>query len=459
MTHEHNFTQGKIMAPLMKFALPVMLAMFLQALYGAVDLIIVGQFSDAVNVSAVSTGSQIIMTITLVVTGLSMGVTILTGQKIGEGRPEVAGHVVGSGIHLFILIGMLLTVIMVPGAGAVSALMQAPAEAFTETVQYVRISSAGFLFITAYNVLGSIFRGIGDSKMPLITVAIATVINIIGDLVFVAALHWGAGGAALATVIAQAVSVLLSFMIIRKRKLPFVMTKKDISFDRLNTAWILKLGIPVALQDLLVNISFLVILAIVNSMGVVYSAGLGVAEKLCMFIMLIPSSYMQSMSAFVAQNIGAEKPDRARKALLCGIGTSVIAGICMFWLGFFHGDLLSMIFTKDAGIVVQAFDYLKAYAIDALLTSFLFCFIGYFNGCGRTLFVMIQGLVGAFLVRIPVSYFMSLTDDPTLFKIGLATPCSTIVQIVLCAGFFIILLRKEKRGTPIEPEASENGNN
>jgi Na+-driven multidrug efflux pump len=181
-------------------------------------------------------------------------------------------------------------------------------------------------------------------------------------------------------------------------------------------------------------------------MGVVYSAGLGVAEKLCMFIMLIPSSYMQSMSAFVAQNIGASKPERARKALLCGIGTSLIAGVIMFWLGFFHGDMLSMIFTGDAEIVVQAWDYLKAYAIDAMLTSFLFCFIGYFNGCGRTLFVMIQGLIGAFLVRIPVSYLMSISADPDLFKIGLATPCSTLVQIIICGSVFMLLLHKEKRG-------------
>ena len=447
MTHEHNFTQGKIMAPLMKFALPVMLAMFLQALYGAIDLLVVGQFSDTVNVSAVSTGSQIIMTITMVITGLAMGVTILIGQKIGEGKPDVAGHVVGTGIYLFILIGIILTVIFVPGAGAVSTVMQAPAEAFTETVAYVRICSAGFIFITAYNVLGSIFRGIGDSKMPLITVVIATIINIAGDLIFVAVFHWGAGGAALATVLAQGVSVLLSIVIIKKRKLPFVMSKKDISLDKRNITMILKLGAPVALQDLLVSISFLVILAIINSMGVVYSAGLGIAEKICMFIMLIPSGYMQSMSAFVAQNIGAAKPDRARKALLCGVSTSFVAGVVMFWLSFFHGDILSMIFTKEADVIVQAFDYLKAYGIDTLLTCFLFCFIGYFNGCGKTLFVMVQGLIGAFLVRIPVSWVMSQTAEPTLFKIGLATPCSTIVQIILCVTCFIILLKKEKRGT------------
>ena len=444
MTQEQNFTQGKIAGPLLKFALPVLLAMFLQALYGAVDLWVVGRFSDAVDVSAVSTGSQIIQTVMVVVIGLAMGITILIGQRIGERKPDEAGKAVGNGIHLFIIVGIIMTVLMTAGSGVLATIMHAPEEAFRETVQYVRICSAGFIFITAYNVLGSIFRGIGDSKMPLITVVIATIVNIVGDLIFVAVFHWGAAGAAAATVLAQAVSVVLSFFFIKRRKLPFTMKKSDIRFDRYNSLMILKLGAPVALQDLLVGISFLVILAIVNSMGLVYSAGVGVAEKLCAFIMLIPSAYMQSMSAFVAQNIGAQKPDRARKALLCGIISSVIAGVAMFYVSFFHGDLLSMIFTKDMDIVVQAFDYLKAYGIDCLLTCFLFCFIGYFNGCGKTMFVMIQGLVGAFLIRIPVAWMISRTADPSLFEIGLATPTSTVIQIILCVTCFTIFLRREK---------------
>lgn len=444
MTQEQNFTQGRIAIPLFKFALPVLLAMFLQALYGAVDLLVVGLFSDAANLSAVGTGSQIIQTVLVVITGLSMGITILIGQRIGEGRPDDAGKAVGNGIHLFIIVGIILTVGMTLGSGLICTIMQAPEEAFTETVQYVRICSIGFIFLTAYNVLGSIFRGIGDSIMPLITVIIATVVNIVGDLLFVAVFHWGAAGAAAATVIAQAVSVLASFIFIKRRKLPFTIKKSDIRFDRKNSLTILKLGSPVALQDLLVGISFMVVLAIVNSMGVIYSAGLGIAEKLCMFIMLIPSAYMQSMSAFVAQNIGAAKPHRARKALLVGVVSSFAAGTIMFYLAFFHGDLLAMIFTKDMEVVVQAYDYLKAYGIDCLLTCFLFCFVGYFNGCGKTLLVMIQGLVGAFMVRLPVAWLISRTANVTLFKIGLATPASTVVQIIICLTCFIIFLHKEK---------------
>lgn len=207
---------------------------------------------------------------------------------------------------------------------------------------------------------------------------------------------------------------------------------------------ILGLGTPIAFQDLLVSISFLVLLAIVNSMGVIASAGVGVAEKLCAFIMLVASAYMQSMSAFVAQNMGAGKPERAKRALLYGIGTSLMAGVVLCYASFFHGDIMAGIFARDPQVVAAAADYLKAYAIDCILTSFLFCFVGYFNGCGKTFFVMVQGIVGAFCVRIPVSWLMSRRAGVTLFQIGLATPCSSAVQITLCAVYFFWLGRRSR---------------
>lgn len=437
MNNVQNFTEGRILSPLVRFALPVLLALFLQAMYGAVDLLVVGQFGKATDVSAVSTGSQILHSITVVITGLAMGITILTGQRIGEKRPEEAGRTIGAGICLFALAAGVITVCMVALAGVVSRIMHAPEEAFAQTVAYVRICSAGTVFIVAYNVLGSIFRGIGDSKMPLITVAIACVLNIGGDLLFVSVFHMGAAGAALATVLAQAVSVVLSLLIIRRRQLPFRLSREDIRFDESVIRRILALGTPVAFQDLLVSISFLVIIAIVNSMGVIASAGVGVAEKLCAFIMLVPSAYMQSMSAFVAQNIGAKRLERARKALLYGIGTSVVVGFLMFYVSFFHGDWMAGLFARDREVILAAADYLRAYAIDCILTSFLFCFMGYFNGEGRTLFVMGQGILGAFCIRIPVAYVVSRMAGVSLFYIGLATPASTMVQILLCMGYFV----------------------
>lgn len=447
MKQMDNFTEGPIFSPLVHFALPVLFAMFLQALYGAVDLLIVGRFGGAladVYVSAVSTGSQVMQTLTAVITGFAMGLTVSVGTKIGAGMREEAGRIIGSGIFLFAVISVVVTTGMIFTASSLAELMRAPAEAFDETVSYIVICSAGAVFIVAYNLVGSIFRGIGDSKTPLITVTIACVLNIAGDLLLVAVFHVGAAGAAIATVFAQAVSVFLSLLIVRKKELPFSFSVRNIRPHGVYIKETMKLGTPIALQDLLVSISFLVIIAIVNGLGLTESASVGLAEKVCMFLMLVPSAYMQAMSAFVAQNIGAGKPQRARKALLCSIASSLAVGIIIGCFTFFHGNLLAGIFAKDTELILSAADYLKAYALDCILTSFLFCFIGYFNGCGSTGFVMLQGVIGAFGVRLPVSWLMSKRVPVSLFHIGLATPASTAVQIVLCGAYFAILLRKQK---------------
>ncbi|MBQ3103430.1 MAG: MATE family efflux transporter [Oscillospiraceae bacterium] len=448
MNENQNFTTGPIYAPLIRFCLPVLLALFLQAMYSAVDLMIVGRFGGEladVYVSAVSTGSQIMISLTFVVTGLAMGLTVLVGEKIGAGRREEAGRIIGSGICLFAVVAVVLTLLMLIFAEGLSSLMHAPKEAFGSTVAYVAICGGGMAFITAYNLLGSIFRGIGDSKTPLLTVFIACVTNILCDLLLVAVLGMGAAGAAIATVFAQGVSVVLSLLIVRKRALPFAFSRRDIRFHGGYIKKILRLGVPIALQDILVSISFLVLLAIINDIGLTESAGLGVAERVCAFIMLIPSAFMQAMSAFVAQNMGAGRLDRARRALLYGIVTSLAVGIAVGGFTFFRGDLLAAIFAKDAHIIAPAADYLKAYAIDCMLTPFLFCFMGYFNGCGNTTFVMAQGIIGAIGVRLPVSWYMSGLLPVSLFRIGLATPCSTVVQIALCLGFFVYTARRIKR--------------
>ena len=418
MSKVKDFTDGKIFSPLVKFIISIFAALFLQTMYGAVDLLIVGRFGNAADVSAVSTGSQIMQVITLTITGLAMGITILIGQKLGQGKKKDTGNVVGSGISIFAVIAIILTVVFVTFAPSVASFMNAPAEAFDGTSTYIRICCAGAVFIVAYNLIGGIFRGLGDAKTPLMTVFIACVANILGDLVFVGIFNMAAAGAALATVLAQAISVILSLIIIAKRGLPFEFSLKSIKFHKGLTSQIIKFGAPIALQELLVQISFLVIVMIGNAMGIVPSAGMG-----------------------VAQNYGAGKYDRAKKALLCAIGTSLCCGVCMFFLAFFKGDILASIFSTDHEVILAAWDYLKSYAIDCFFTAFLFCMIGFLNGCGKTTIVMIQGIVGAFLVRIPVAYVMSKIEPVSLFRVGLATPSSTIVQIIIC-GVYLFFLSK-----------------
>ena len=440
---ETSFTQGKILQPLIVFALPVLFALFLQAMYGAVDLLIVGKFSSSADVSAVSTGSQIMMTLTNLVSSFAMGTTILLGQQIGCGERKNGGRTVGTAIVMFSVIAVVMTICLVLFAPQISSVMNAPEEAFAKTVSYVRICGAGMLVIVAYNLIGCIFRGLGDSRTPLLTVAIACVCNIAGDLALCAGLGLGTVGAAIATVTAQVVSVVVSLAVIRKKELPFEMHRTDIRIHGKTLRRMAGLGAPIALQDLLVSVSFLIILAIVNAMGVTASAGVGVAEKVCAFIMLISSAFMQSISAFVAQNYGAGRMDRARKALHYGALMSFAIGVGMFFLTYFHGDLLAGIFSSDAEVIAAAADYLRAYAIDCLFTAIFFCYTGYYNGIGQTKFVMVQGIVGAFGVRVPVSYLMSRSASPTLFHIGLATPLSSIVQLALCLGFMVYLRRKQ----------------
>lgn len=441
--HRQSLTTGNILTSLISFAFPVLLALFLQAMYGAADLIIVGQFAGTYEQSGVATGSQLLNMITMVITGLTMGVTVFVGHCIGLGDRERAGQGIGTGIVIFALLAVAVTALVVPLSDELSNLMHAPSEAFAQTSGYIKICGMGTVFITAYNVIGAIFRGIGDSKTPLLTVAIACVINILGDLWLVAGLGTGAAGAAIATVSAQAISVLCSVYLISRKKLPFSFSIRHIQLDRGCSKKILLVGVPIALQELLVQFSFLFVQVVVNGMGVMESAAVGVAEKVCVFLMLVASAYMQSISAFVAQNNGAGKLDRSRKALFYGIKTALFAGFIMGMLSFFGGSVLASLFSGEGGVIAYAHQYLKAYSIDCLLTAVLFCFIGYFNGCGKTVFVMIQGVVGAFCVRIPAVFLMSRMDGATLFQIGLGTPISSVAQIILCVAAYRIYQRNQ----------------
>lgn len=440
---KNNLTEGKIYPALIRFSLPVLGALFLQSLYGAVDLLVIGQFSTASDVSAVSNGAQIMATMTNVMASLSMGTTIVLGQMIGQKDRKAAGKIVGDSIVFFSILGFAVSILLAVFAPAITRLMRVPAEAVAATTVYLRICGGGMIVITLYNLIGSIFRAVGDSRTPLIAVTFACIGNIIGDLLLVAAFHMGAAGAAIATVLSQALSVILSTHLILRKELPFDFKKNMIRWDGQITGKILQLGTPIAVQDFLVSISFLVILAIVNVLGVTASAGVGVAEKVTAFIMLVPIAFMQAMAAFVAQNYGAGKLKRAEIGLRYAIGTAFAIGVVMSYLSFFHGGLLAGLFSRDPAVVQAGWDYLKAYAIDCLLTPVFFCMTGYFNGIGKTRFVMIQGIIGAFLVRIPVSFVMSRQKPVSLFHIGLATPASSILQIILCLSYFAYLKKNE----------------
>ena len=432
---EINFTEGSIIKKLISFMIPILVSLILQAMYGAVDLLIVGRFGTTAGLSGVSTGSQILNFVTFIITSFAMGVTVLISRYLGEKKPKKIGKIIGGATILFTAISVVLCIIMIIFARPISILMQAPKEALELTILYVQICGAGIFFIVAYNVISAIFRGLGDSKSPLIFVAIACVVNIVGDFIFVAIFNWNVVGAALATVIAQAVSVVISLIIMKKKSLPFTIQKKDFYLNREVKRFMI-IGTPLALQEFLTQMSFLALCAFVNCLGLEASSGYGVACKVVNFVMLVPSALMQSMTSIVSKNVGAKKEKRAVGVMTTGMKFGGIIGIVVFLLIYFQGASLIGIFTEDSSIIKKGYEYLLGFAPETILTVILFSFIGYFNGHENTIWVMIQGFIQTILVRLPFAYYMSIQENAILTKIGLAAPVATFFAIILNLVFY-----------------------
>ena len=436
-----DFTQGSILKKLIPFMIPILGALVLQAAYGAVDLLVVGRFGSTAGLSAVSTGSQILNLVTFVITQLAMGITVLIARYIGEKSTGQIGQLLGGAVTVFAIVSAVLFVVMVFFAKPLAVLMQAPQEAISLMTVYVRICGGGIFFIVAYNVLAAIFRGLGASRSPLIFVAVACVVNIIGDLILVAGFHLDAAGAAIATVAAQAVSVVLAIVLLKKKDLKFGIQKKDFRING-QCKRFLKVGLPLALQEFLTQMSFLALCAFVNKLGLEASSGYGVACKIVNFAMLVPSSLMQSMASFVSQNVGAGKPDRAKKSMFTGMGLGVIVGVVVFICVWCFGDVLTSVFTTDTAVIQKGTEYLRGFAPETIVTAVLFSMVGFFNGYEKTVWVMIQGLVQTLLVRLPLAYVMSIQPHASLTKIGLAAPVATCFGIVLNVIFYLIFTRK-----------------
>jgi len=435
-----DFTTGPIIGPLIKFLLPVLAAMLIQSLYGAVDLLIVGRFGEAANVSGVALGGQINFTFTTMVTALAMGTTVILGQSLGRGNKKEAGNIIGTTIIVFVITALIISVGLFIFAPQFLALLKTPVEALSEGIIYTRICAVGMIFIVAFNVVGAIFRGLGDSKTPLITVCIACCVNIGGDLLLCGALGMAAKGAAIATIAAQAISVVIALILIKKRGLPFEFNKKCIRLDGKIVKLLLKTGLPLVAQEIVVSASFLIMSAIINSLGVVASAGAGVGGRLVAFIMLVPSALSQSLAAFIAQNIGARKLKRAKKAMCYGMIMGLIFAVVMFAAAFFNGEWLTGIFTTDPEVRASAAEYLKPYLIDNFLTSILFCMIGFFSGAGKTTVTFVQGAIGV-AVRIPAALIISGLSIASIGTICCATPISTVFQIAFC-GIYLLIINK-----------------
>ena len=432
MEQKNLLTEGSIFKSLMKFSFPFLLASLLQAFYGAADLFVVGQYADSAAVSAVAIGSQVMQTITGIILGITTGGTILIGQYLGAKREKDMAKTIGTIICVFGFLSVVLTILMVLFTNPIARIMHTPDEAMKYTQQYIFICSCGIPFIIGYNAVSGILRGMGDSKTPLYFIAIACVINITVDIILVDFFKMGAVGAAAATVGAQGISFLLAVLFLWKKGFPFEFGKKYILLFPKKAKIIFHLGLPIALQDGLINISFLLITTIINTMGLTASAAVGVVEKIIVFAMLPPTAFASAIAVMTAQNIGAGKVERAQKSLYAGIACSLVMGIAFWIYSQISPESITSLFSNDKEVIYTAAAYLKSYSLDCILVCFIFCMNSFFSGCGHPIFPMVHSLIATFLIRIPVSFFLSRIEGITLYKIGFGAPLATFISLIMC---------------------------
>ena len=440
----HSLTEGKIGPALVRFAIPFLFASMLQSLYGAADMCVVGQFSGAAAVSGVSTGSQLFNTITHAVLGFCTGGTVLVAQQMGRKNADGTAKAIGTLAVAFAIIGLLMTPIMLVLSPYMATWMQTPAEAFSEACSYIRICACGVPFILGYNVTAGIFRGMGDSKTPVLFIAIACAINIVVDFVLVGMLDMAAAGAAWATVLAQGISFLLSLLHMKRKGLGFPFSRAHLRIDGYSLGWILKVGAPLALQNAFISLSFLIITAIINTMGLVASAAVGVTEKLISFFMLPPSAFSMATATMVGQNIGAGQPKRALQTMTTSMVWSLGISAVLFVLTQLFPTFWAGIFTTDPEVIEAAAQYLRSYSIDCLIVCFVFNLNSYFSGCGQSVITAAHNIIATLCVRIPMSWALSRMPGTSLFAMGLAAPAASLLQVVICVAYFLWLRKKGK---------------
>ncbi len=434
---KNDLTQGSVLKVLVRFSLPYLLSCFLQTFYGLVDLFVTGQYNGAGHISAVANGSQIMHMLTVIIVGLAMGSTVAISRAIGSKKKEEAAETIGNTVILFLGTSLVLTVVLILAVDGIMELLSIPPEALTQTRAYLTICFAGIPFITAYNIISCIFRGLGDSKSPMYFVLVACVLNVGLDFLLIGPLHMGASGAAWGTVLSQTASVIFALITLRKRDLGIQINKSHFHLKKTVLMPILQVGFPVACQDGFIQISFLVITLIANQRGVVVSSSVGIVEKIIGFIFLVPSSMLSSISAIAAQNLGAGNHLRARKTLWYGMTVAISFGLaigilCQFISGPFVG-----LFTNDPEVILMGEQYLKSYVWDCLAAGIHFCFSGYFCAYGKSIYSFIHNTVSIICVRIPGAYLTSKMFPDTLYPMGWAPPLGSVLSVIICVVIFL----------------------
>lgn len=438
-----NLTQGPLLPQMMAFAIPYLIACFLQTFYGMADLFITGLFNGAAPITAVSIGSQLMHMLTVIIVGLAMGTTVSISRAVGGGNQKEASFCIGNSVLLFALFSLIGTVLLFLAIDPILSLLKTPAKAFEDTKAYLLICFAGIPFIVAYNVLAGIFRGLGDTRTPMYFVTLAGFINLLLDYIFIGPMAMGAAGAAAATILSEAVSVLLCLLYLSRTNLGLSITRKDFSFDALRMRTLLAIGLPISCQDGLIQISFLIITAIANSRGVEVAAAVGIVEKVISFLFLVPSAMLSTVAAFTAQNAGAGNDERGRQALRYGIRICILFGLLTTLFVHFRAEwVVSLFVTHEPEVVRLGGEYFRTYVIDCIFAGIHFCFSGYFSAYGKSIYSFLHNMISIVTVRVPGTYLAILLFPETLSPMGLAAPMGSLLSAMICVGLYMWKFRK-----------------
>ena len=447
---EKNLTSGSVLKNIVYFSLPYLLSYFLQTLYGMADLFIIGQFEGVAGTTAVSVGSQVMHMLTVMIVRLAMGTTVSIAQAVGAGEKKRASQAVGNTVVLFLGVSVVLMLVLLFFVKPVVAVMSTPGEAVAGTISYLKICFIGIPMITAYNVISSIFRGMGDSRSPMYFIAVACAANIVLDYIFIGALHMGAAGAALGTTLAQMVSVIIALIAILKSRNGISVSGKDFRPIKQVTGKIVRIGVPIALQDGFIQIAFIIITIIANKRGLNDAAAVGIVEKIISFLFLVPSSMLSAVSALGAQNIGAGKQKRADETLKYAIFIAAGFGLIVSVAIQFIAEPVVGFFTTDSIVKVLGGQYIRGYIWDCIFAGIHFSFSGYFCACGRSELSFIHNIIAICLVRVPGVYLASKLFSTTLFPMGIATATGSLTSVVICVIVFMWLRKRRGEGIVLE---------
>ena len=451
---EKNLTTGSVLKNVVSFSLPFLLSYFLQTLYGMADLFIIGQYEGVASTTAVSVGSQIMHMLTVMIVGLAMGTTVTIGRAVGAGDREKSAKGIGNTFTLFMGLSVVLTLLLFFLSGGIVSLVQTPEQAVAGTIKYLKVCFLGIPFITAYNIIAAIYRGIGDSKSPMYFVAVACAANIGLDYFFMGVLKMGPVGAALGTTLSQGISVVISLIFILKKKTDLPIKRAHFRPDREVMGEILRIGVPVTLQDGFIQVAFMVVTVIANRRGLTDAAAVGIVEKIMSFMFLVPSSMLSAVSAICAQNFGAKKPERAnatlKYAIMMATGIGIVAAVAV---QFFAEPIVSL-FTSDAGVITAGGQYYRGYVWDSCIGSIQFSFSGYFCACGRSELSFLHNIISIITVRVPGAFLASRFFADTLLPMGFASSAGSLVSSVVCVAAFLIITRNGRSPLKTPKEAT-----